>query len=398
MTRVLILNQYFPPDRAATGLLLGQLAEDLSGEFEVTVVCGTPTYDPEPETPIDLSRLSVHQIPLLSFSRKNLLVRLLNYLTFLLGAGLRALTLPRSDIVVCWTDPPVVGLLGAFVARVQNSKFLFVSQDVYPEIALAIGRMNGPIAVSILRWTSKIILRAADRVVVLGEDMKDRLIEKGCPRSKLEVIANWQDLGRLRPADGSTFRHEQKISDDTFIVMHSGNIGFSQDLDTLLQAADLTKGDSSVLYAIVGDGGNKEVLIRKAEAKDLKNVRFFPYQSSAQLADSLSAANVHYVSLLSALTGLIVPSKIYGILAAGRAVIANVSDRCEVARIVLEAKCGVRCNADPTALADSIRALKMDRPRTTQLGQNGRRWIEAKGGRTYAAARYVKLLDELVGK
>ncbi|HLG19333.1 MAG TPA: glycosyltransferase family 4 protein [Bdellovibrionota bacterium] len=394
--KILVINQYFPPDRAATALLLGQLTADLSRSENMTVVCAQPTYNPDSRISENLSRVQMMRIPMLPFSRSNLFVRVINYFLFLFGAVFRTMFLPRHDILLCWTDPPLVGLIGALVSAVKGGTFVFVSQDVYPEIAAAVGKMSDPISRSILRWASSIILNRAAAVVAVGEDMKKRLAAKGCPFRKIHVIPNWQDLEALKPTDPTIFRKANGIPESAFVVMHSGNIGFSQDLETLLAAAQATRDEPDIQFVIVGDGARKNHFEAQAKRMELGNVRFLPYQPGDHLAESLSAADLHYVSLDPKLTGYIVPSKIYGILAVARPVLANVQPGSEVDRIVRSAGCGVVCPPDADEIAKAIRQLRADPHNLKRIGQKGREWIEENGGRKRATERYHALLAALL--
>jgi len=392
---ILIINQYFPPDRSATSLLLGQLATTLAHENNVTVVCGSPTYDPETNSATNTKIQEIFRIRLFGGSRSNLAARLINYILFIVGAMIRVLILPRPDVVICWTDPPIVGLLGVLIKFTEQARFLFVSQDVYPEIASAVGKMNHPWILSLLQRISKIILSSADSVVAVGEDMQKQLFAKGCPAHKVHVIPNWQDLNRLQPKERITFRQNHGIPESAFIIMHSGNIGFSQDFETLLGAAENTRDEQEILYLVVGNGTRRQEIIETITKKKLSNVRLLPYQPTNLLAASLSSADVHYVSLRAALTGYVVPSKIYGILAVARPVIANVQESSEIARIVQESKCGMLCPPDPNMLAKKILHAKQNRAELVRMGQAGRAWIEDQHSQHDSLSAYVRLLEKL---
>jgi glycosyltransferase involved in cell wall biosynthesis len=393
--RVTFLNQYFPPDRAATAQLLGQLAGDLAARFEVAVVCGTPTYAPDPFSAPPSPRLEIHRVPLIPLSRRFLAGRILNYLLFLAGAALKTMTSPRPDVIVCWTDPPLAGLLGVLVKLVKGSRFLFVSQDVYPEMVSAAGKMDNPVSRWILGAAGRLILRKADAVVVLGEDMKGRLVRKGCPISKLTVIPNWQDLDLLKPAPYGAFRLLHGIPEDALVVMHSGNIGFSQDFETLLAAAERLKNAPDIHFLIVGDGARLPWIRAQVRDRVLTHVKILPYQSAAALSDSLSAADLHYVSLKPAFLGLIVPSKIYAILAVGRSILLNVPDGCDLLPVVREAGSGFILPPDGEALARKILEMKEHREELERMGWSGRNWAEKSGGRERATAAYTRVIESL---
>lgn len=393
--KVLIINQYYPPDRAATAILLGQLVEDLAKHHKVTVICGMPTYAPEEQSPSTPSLEKIIRIPLFKVSRANFLIRLFNYLLYLLGAGIRAITLPRFDVVICWTDPPIIGLLGALLKHLKSSKFIFVSQDVYPEVAQAVGKMNNFASIWLLQRISQIILKSSAVVIAVGRDMKEKLLKKGVPIDRIQVIPNWQDLDHLKPSSGLGFREVQRIDPDLFVVMHSGNIGLSQDFDTLLKTAHLIRDQKNILFMLIGDGARKNNVLQKIEELNLTNVRWVPYQPKSTLDQSLSAGNLHYVSLLPPLTGYIVPSKVYGILAVGRPILANVSPESEIAHVVRDSKSGVISKPDPKNLSQLILDLSQNPARIEEMGKRGRTWVEMQGGRKKAISSYLSLIKSL---
>jgi glycosyltransferase involved in cell wall biosynthesis len=393
--RIVFVNQYFPPDRAATGQLLGQLASDLSARFDVTVVCGSPTYAPDRRAAV-ASTVRIHRIPLLPFGRAFLPVRIANYLLFFLGAGLRTALLPPPDAVVCWTDPPVVGLLGAFLKWTTGCRFIQVYQDVYPDVARAARTMHGPASRRVLGWAASVIRRSADRSVAVGDDMRRRLIEAGGLAGRLSVIRNWQDGDELRPTPGRRFRREHGIDEAAFVVMHSGNLGFSQDLQPLLDAAALAREERDLWFVIAGDGARRKAVEEAVLTRGLTNVRLLPYQDGAVLAEALSAADLHYVSLRPEFLGLVVPSKLYGILAVGRPVLASVPAGCDVETIVREADCGFLSAPDPAALLARIREARANPQRLLEMRRNARAWFDQAGGRRAAAEAYARLLTSAV--
>jgi colanic acid biosynthesis glycosyl transferase WcaI len=389
MKSLLILNQYFPPDQAATGQLLGQLAQGLAKDLKVTVICGTPTY--APDSNVAPFSFQVRRVPLLPGSRKFLPLRILNYLFFLIGSFFLAVTTPRHDFVMCWTDPPLIGLIGAFLRWTKGSRFIFVSQDVYPEIARAAGKMSDPFSIALLTLASRIILKAADKVVAVGHDMKEVLLGKGVEFDRVVVIRNWQDLDVLKPEAKIPFRRENGISETDFVVMHSGNIGVSQDFETLLSVAEKLRGEP-VTFVIIGDGARQEKLSRMIHFQKLANVKMFPYQPGPKLAQALSAADLHYVSLKKEFLGLIVPSKLFGIMAVARPVLCNVPKGSDVETIVKEADCGILASANPENLRAALEEARSGPEHLVRFGRNGRRWIEENGGRSRAVQAYMEAI------
>jgi glycosyltransferase involved in cell wall biosynthesis len=236
---------------------------------------------------------------------------------------------------------------------------------------------------------------SADRLVSIGRDMDRRLEELGVPDRKVTTIHDWTDGAAIRPLDhASSFREEQGWT-DRFVVMHSGNVGLSQDLDTVIDAAELLRDERRILIAIVGGGASKERLLHAARHRQLDNVRFLPYQEKSDLSESLGAADVHLVSLHAGLTGFIVPSKLYGVLAAGRPYIAAIEDWSEPAMVAREFGCGVVVPpGDPKLLAQAIASLAAGDD-LDEMGKASRRAFEERFDRRRAAEAYLRLIEQL---
>ena len=399
--RILVLNQYFHPDQSATSQLLTELCEDLARSHAVWVVTGRPSYNPTEST---ASRglisneshglVRVVRVWSTDFSRANMLGRLANYGTYLLSSIAGAFSVPQPDVVVALTDPPPIGLIGALVSAVQRRPFVLVTNDIFPDVAIRLGKLSNPSVIRGLRAMSGLLFRRADRIVSIGRDMDRRLLELGVPPEKIETIHDWSDGTSVRPlADRSPLRAELGWS-DRFVVMHSGNVGLSQSLGTLIDAAALLRHDEDVLLAIVGDGAAKAGLERRAKVQGLSNVVFLPYQDKGSLSESLGAADVHYVGLRRGLAGFIVPSKVYGILAAGKPFIAAVEQGAEPALIASEFGCGMVVKPDDAeALAGAI--LRMRGEPLEEMGRRGREAFEERFDRPVATDAYRRLLERV---
>jgi colanic acid biosynthesis glycosyl transferase WcaI len=228
---------------------------------------------------------------------------------------------------------------------------------------------------ALLTRVGKFTVAHADAIVALGDTMKRRLVEtKDADPSRIRVIHNWADCEAIVPASKDNPFSRAHGLVDRFVVMHSGNVGLSQGIDRLLDVADRVRDLKDVVIAIVGDGAQKGALINTAEARGLTNVRFFPYQPKSSLIDSFATADAFLVSLKRGLSGFIVPSKLYGILAAGRPYIAAVEDDSEAADIAREHDCGIVVPPGSVeGIEAAIRALHADPARTSAMGQRARR-------------------------
>jgi glycosyltransferase involved in cell wall biosynthesis len=280
-----------------------------------------------------------------------------------------------QDIVVSLTDPPILGLAALSAARRAGARFVFLCEDIFPEVASLLEDFHNTTVNRTLDRINRRLIREADAVVALGDRMKRRLVEeKGAPPERVRVIHNWADCDAITPGPKDNAFSRAHGLHDKFVLMHSGNVGLSQNLDLVVDAADRLRSREHVVFAIVGDGARRAALQSTAASRGLTNIRFFPYQPKELLHESFAAADAFLVSLKPGLEGYIVPSKLYGILAAGRPFVAAVDPSCEVAQIAVQHECGlVAPPGDLDALVRAISALADDRTAAARMGDNARR-------------------------
>jgi glycosyltransferase involved in cell wall biosynthesis len=393
--RVLVFNQYYWPRIEATAQLLSGLCASLADEFELTVVTGAANAAASSEH----QGVRIVRVRSTSLDRARLDRRALNYASYLAGALAAGLTQERPDVVLAMTDPPVIADVGLAVARRFRVPLVVVSQDVFPETAVALGRLESPVVVGALRALVGVYLRRADRVVAIGETMRERLVAKGARPERIAVIPNWVDTAELRPQDRDNEWTRANGLDGRFVVMHSGNIGQAQDLDSLIRAATLLRDLGDLAVLLVGDGTRRRELEELARTLEAGSVRFLDYQPRELLALSLSSAHVHVVGLARGLSGYVVPSRLYGVLAVGRPVVVAAEDDSETARLVRAAGCGlVVPPGRPDLLGAAIRELHDGEHDVEAMGRRGRAYVEAEADRAVAVERYRELLRELVGR
>lgn len=388
---LLILNQYYGPSES-TGRLLQELAEDLASDTDVTVVAARPTSDAV--TPPPIAGVTTRWVPATSFEKGSIALRLLNYLTFLVGSLPQLLRGRRPDAILCMTNPPFIGLAGAFAARVRRSKLVITVQDMHPDVGIVSGRLTNPPAVWALRMVQRYFFRRADRLVAISEGMKQCLVERGAPPGKVEIVHNWVDVDEITPHPRDNAWGRDHGFAEGFVLMHAGNVGLLQALETLVDAAPLAPSDAEVV--IVGGGAGREPLERQAERIGAP-IQFVPRQPREELNLVLASSDAHLVSLMPGLAGLMEPSKVYGVLAAGRAVLAAMEPGTEAARIVEEAGCGVVvAPGNPKALADGIAELAaMSRDELAAMGAAGRHYAENHCIRSLATDGYREVLASL---
>jgi glycosyltransferase involved in cell wall biosynthesis len=405
--RVCFFNRSYWPDQAATGQLLTELAEDLASRFgwQVTVVAGAalnahPSQTSRPRwTPIareERSGVSIVRANGTTLRPKRFVARATNYVTYLASAAAASLSLPRQDLVVSLTDPPVIGRIALSVARRHDARFVFLCEDVFPEVAALVEDFHNDRVNRLLDRTYRYLLREADAVVALGDRMRSRLVdEKGADPARVHVVHNWADCEAVRPASkDNAFARAHGLA-GKFVVMHSGNVGLSQNLDVLVEAAARLAPRPDIVIAVVGDGARRQALQDRANRSGLTNLRFFPYQPKELLIDSFAAADVFLVSLRPGLEGYIVPSKLYGILAAGRPFIAATDPSCEAAVLGARHECGLWARPDNAeALAAAILALRSNQALMAAMGHRARQ-LAMRFDRRVAVETYHDLFTQL---
>jgi glycosyltransferase involved in cell wall biosynthesis len=395
--RLLVVNQYYWPGIESTGFLLSELCGQLADEFDVTVVTGKQRVGRN-ERRVVHDGITIVRVPSTTFHRANIWLRAVNYATYLLGSALVALRQPKPDVVLAMTDPPVIADVALLVARRFRVPLVVISQDVFPEIAIELKQVENPLVIGLLRRAVGFYLERADRIVAIGETMRARLERKGAPAERLRVIPNWVDTTALTPQPRRNEWSSTNGLDDRFVVMHSGNVGHAQDLDALVQAAALLRDLDRLSIVIVGDGARRDEIGALAKSLDVDDVmRFLPYQERRVLPLSLSAADVHVVGLARGLSGYVVPSRLYGVLAVARPVIVAAEAESETAQLVESVGCGILVPpGDPERLAAAIRSSRNGEFDLAALGAAGREYVVGNADRAVAAGRYRALLREVV--
>jgi glycosyltransferase involved in cell wall biosynthesis len=397
--RLLVLNQYYWPGLEATAYLLSQLLGALSADFDITVITGRlAVHAPRAERVVH-DGVRIIRVRSTAFDRSGMLGRAANYLTYLLQTLRVALFSRRPDVMMCMTDPPVIGDVALVVARRFRRPLVVVCQDVFPEIAVELKRLENRSLIGMLRVLVAWYLRGADRVVAIGEIMRRRLEEKGADPGRIVVIPNWVDTQAISPEPHDNAWSREHGLLDRFVVMHSGNVGHPQNLDVLIRATTFLRDLDDLAVVIIGGGARKVELMDLAERLETDAVRFLDYQPRETLSLSLSAAHVHYLGLGRGLSGYVVPSRLYGILAAARPILAAVDAESETAAVVESVGCGVVVPPSrPELVAAALRDLYDGRRDLEAMGRRGRDYVVTAADRSVAIDRYRKLLlDEARG-
>lgn len=372
--RILLLNLYYPPDTSATAKMAETVVNALARQNEVTVLCGRPSYDPTSRRPWRLyqteerKNVRIVRVGSTAFPRFNMKKRVLNYLSYTKLAIPRAL-FTQCDAVLAMTDPPFEGIIGALVAILKNKPYFYNIRDLYPDMALG-GSIVAPgllarVWEKLHRWA----LRGATTVIVLGEDMRNRILAKGVRADQIEVI---RDGTEILPANAPAPQLDSEVireirGDFRFVLLHAGNIGFYGAWNTLIAAAKQLAGDG-IGFVFVGEGAQHAQL--EEAANGAGNVRFLPFFPDSKILSVLAAADAHLITVKRGLEGVVVPSKMYGILAAGKPIVA-VAPR-ETDAVALGEALGFSVGADPDRpqeVAAVIRELAQDPARVERMGR-----------------------------
>ena len=405
--KIVVLCPHFDPDTAPTGTVMTRIVEELARlGHELHVVTSLPWYrahrvepgwegrwiriDPAPFGSVT----RVHPFP--GDDKRNLVRRAVGFVGFsalALVGGLRAGGRGRPDAVLAMSPPLTLGPTGWLVGLLRRAPLVFNIQDVFPDAAVRTGAITNRWVIRAATWLERWSYHRADAVTVLSDDLAANVRAKVARRHRdgVHVIPNFVDTDRLRPGDRMTaYRAELGIGDEP-VVLYAGNVGFSQSLDLVVEAA---RRCPEVTFVVNGDGAARPELERSASG--LSNVRFVGYQPVERLPEVLASGDVHVVPLRSGLGDVSVPSKTYSSLAAARPVLASIDAGTEIPRLLATASAGVSVAPDdPDAFVAALRELLADPVRRSTLGDNGRRWVVSNASPAAVGAAYDRLVRSL---
>jgi colanic acid biosynthesis glycosyl transferase WcaI len=380
--RILLLNLYYPPDTSATAKMAQSVVDALAAAHEVTVVCGRPSYEPterrawrlwqteKPGRTLQQGDVKIVRAGSTDYARTQMRQRVLNYLSYV------ALSVPRAafvpcDVVVGMTDPPFEGIVAAFVALLKGKPLVYNIRDMYPDMAVGGSIVEAGLLTRVWERLHRWALRRATRVVVLGEDMRARIVAKGVRPERIAVVRDGAEIckaGAEPAVDPEVVRAIR--GDFKFVLLHAGNLGFYGAWETLVAAAQKL-ADEGIGLVFVGDGAQRAQI--EAAAAGCKNVRFLPFFPASRIASVLAAADAHVVTIKRGLEGVIVPSKMYGILAAGKPILAVAPRESDVAQIGEAREFAISADPDDACeVADAVRQIFRDTERLRKMGEAAR--------------------------
>lgn len=406
--RILLLTLYFAPDVAANAVIMTELAEQIvKSGHDVTVVTSFPHYASNAIAPeyqgrlferdqykgINVIRTYLYTLP----NKQKMMPRLLNYLSFNALSTLASLFEGPYDIILAPSPPLTIGFTAWAVSRLKRIPYIYNVQDIYPDIAIRLGVLTNPQLIRFFTSLESFVYRKAAAITVLSQGFQANLLAKGVPQDKVRIIPNFVETDFVRPLPKDNSFARQHDLQDKFVVMYAGNVGMSQGLDVMLEAATHLEALSDILLLIVGNGAAKAGLEQQAAQMGLGNVSFLPFQSRSVLPEMYATADVSLVCLRRNIGSESVPSKAYTIMSSGRPLLAAVSEEAETKTLIEQAECGLWVEPEePRALADAIRLLYHDSALRSRLGKNGRAEVQANYTPKRVAKQYVQLLESLV--
>jgi glycosyltransferase involved in cell wall biosynthesis len=405
---LVLLCEHFYPEMISTGMHMTELATRLTDlGWRITVYTAKPAWGTDGDDSRDAAKEIVHQgvrilrVPTVASQRGGLVSKAVASVSFAVSVSWAVWRDRRRYAgMIITTNPPFMGALGWLFTRVYRRPYLLIVYDVFPEFAISLGVLRpGSLLARAWRRLTAVILANASVVVVIGRDMAD-LIRRKMPADRLDrivLIPNWSDERHVRPvpAEENAFRREHDLA-GRFVVQYSGRLGEKHNLEPLIDAARMLR-DTNVLFQFVGEGAKKSKLQAMVSRYGLTNVQFLPYQPMDRLAETLSAGDVSVVCLETGHTGISVPSKAYGVMAAGTPILGMLDPVGEIAQTIKETGCGVLVDPNPDDVAATIRDLMADPSRTAAMGAAARQAFLEKYTLTHAAEAYDRVLSPMLG-
>jgi len=413
--RILFLNLYFPPDTSATAKSAESMVHALAKTHEVTVLCGRPSYDPTERRPWKLwqterissttpqstgegaaqitagsNAFTVIRVGSTDYPRIRMNRRVLNYLTYVKIAFWHAFFIP-CDVIFAMTDPPFNGIVGALLSVLKRKPLVYDLQDMYPDMAVAGSIMKPGLLTRLWERLHRWALRRATRIIVLGDDMRARIIAKEIDAAKVFIVRSGVDTPApqslappINPEVTRAIRGNFR-----FVLLHAGNLGFYGAWDTIIAAARKLE-NQNIGFVFVGDGAERSRVENLAAGST--NIRFLPFFPNSDIPSVLAAPDAHIVTIKRGLEGVVVPSKMFGIIAAGKPIVAVAAPESDVAALGLQH--GFAISGDPSSpdeLATSIRRIAVDPAALAAMSRSAR-----EAAAKYSQANELRTLTTIV--
>ena len=412
--KMLMLANYFYPDVASLGQLMTELAEELQNDIDLTVVAAFPNYTGTiPErykgkriVEDQYQNIRILRVRVPEFDKTNKVSRIKYILAYFFNSIVAIMKSGKQDVIYTTSQPPVLGgVLGVIGKLFKRAKLIYNIQDFNPEQTEAVGYAKNKLIIESARFVDKISCKFSNMVIVVGRDMqqtlKKRFNNKNVPQNI--VINNWTNEKVIKPLEKENpkvieFKEKYGL-EGKFIFMYSGNIGLFYDLENIIKVIGEFKNNDEIVFAFIGDGAVKQQLVDYCNENDMKNVKFIPYQDKKDLIYSLNAADIHWVVNAKGIKGVSVPSKLYGIMAAGKPVLGVLDEGSEARLIVEECNCGVCIEpGNYKEISRNIEYILNNKELIKSLGQNGRKYLEVNLTKDVSINKYKETILSLDNK
>ena len=412
--KLLIYAHYFYPDVASTGQILAELAEGMIDAFDITVICVVPSYSGVIEEKYKSKRIYIEEykgiklvrVRVPEFTKSNKISRIKNLLAYFFNSLIATAKIEKQDYIYTISQPPILGgVLGVLGKWIKGGKLIYNIQDFNPEQTIAVGYAKNKLLLNTVMAVDKFSCKNSDKVIVVGRDMqetlKNRFNNKKVPSNVF--INNWINEKEIYPLDQNhpkivAFKEKYNLK-DKFIIMYSGNIGLYYDLENIIKVIGEFKDREDVVFAFIGDGTVKSKIEEYVTDNKLNNVTFIPYQDKADLIYSLNAADIHWVVNAKGIKGVSVPSKLYGVMAAGKPVLGVLDEGSEARLIVEECNCGVCIEpGNYKEISRNIEYILNNKELIKSLGQNGRKYLEVNLTKDVSINKYKETILSLDNK
>lgn len=417
--KLLIYAHYYVPDIASTGQILRELAEDMLDTFDITVICVVPSYLGIIEDKYKTQRfykeningIKAIRIRVPEFTKASKKSRVKNIISYFLGALGATFQVGKMDYVLSISQPPILGgLLGVWGKWVKHAKYIYNIQDFNPEQVIAVGYTKNKLITDAMMWLDKLSCRQSDLIITVGRDLVETVQNRfqGEKVPKTVMINNWIDENEIYPLAENhpkvlEFRKQYGL-DGKFVIMYSGNIGLYYDLENLIRVIERfepnakTKDGREVVFAFVGAGSVLSTLKNYVKKHDMHNVVFIPYQDKSALIYSLNAGDVYWCVNAKGIKGVSCPSKVYGIMAAGKPILGVLESGSEVCCLIEDTQCGLCCEPrDYDQVEENIRwfIAHAGSEEMNQMGSRGREYLEKKLTRNVSGRKYAEEILKL---
>ncbi|MCP5046574.1 MAG: glycosyltransferase family 4 protein [bacterium] len=400
---ILIINRYFYPDISSVPQLLTELSEDLiAAGYRVSILCSGNSYNGKEKYPKfeNHKGIDIHRVSNIHGRNKSKLFRVLEALSFFIMLFIKSRKVKNVHLMLILSSPPLLSVIGRWIGKLKKAKTIYLVEDVHPELAVSLGYLKQQGL--IFKWVRKCnryVLKSVNKIIVLGKHMRKKIEEIYPPASpKITIIPNWADGNHIKPQEkeNNPLIKKWKLQ-DKFIIQYSGNMGLAHDFKTILNGINQLKENKHIHFIFIGDGPRKKEITQFIKTHQLTNVNLYPYQPYSNLPTSLNACDIALVSLENNTQGLLAPSKIYGILAAGKPFILIGGQNNEIADISLSHQIGkIVAQNDTKGFTTAIEDYYLHRETLTEERTKARKIFETYFHREIAVKKYIETIKDTI--